>query len=100
MRMPKGLHSRHTRLRLDVPPVSREFAGRQTRRPGRHRDLTTTIHGACGDLLGVILAADPELADCCDIELWNQVALLGICDLLISPTAASRSSPLASARHG
>lgn len=55
------------------------------RQPGRHRDLTTTTKVAGGDLLGAILASDPTLVDCCDIGLWHQVALLQVCDLLVSP---------------
>jgi hypothetical protein len=56
-----------------------------SRRPGRHRDLTTTAHRSGSDLLGDILAADAGLTDCCDIGLWPQVALLEMCDLLVSP---------------
>jgi hypothetical protein len=54
-----------------------------TRGTGRHRHLTTTRYS--GDGLTRILASGGDLADCCDIGLWHQVALLGTCDLLVSP---------------
>ncbi len=131
VRLPDGLHYRHTPVRLNVPAASRAFAEQYdhagpkicvlpagsgppafypsasswvmvisalrerfpgsrfyltgTRRPGRHRDLTTTTHQARGDLLGDILAADASIVDCCDLGLWDQVALLEKCDLLVSP---------------
>ena len=52
-------------------------------RPGRHPGLTSTTGG--GALLDGILVASPEVTDCRDIGLWNQVALIEACDLLVSP---------------
>jgi hypothetical protein len=52
-------------------------------RPGRHPDLTSTTGG--GGLLDDILAASPQVTDCRDLGLWNQVALIEACDLLVSP---------------
>jgi hypothetical protein len=50
---------------------------------GRHRHLTATRYHDDG--LARILASGNDLADCYDIGLWHQVALLEACDLLVSP---------------
>lgn len=49
---------------------------------GRHADLTTTRYDA-GGLARILSSGD--IVDCYDIGLWNQVALLQACDLLVSP---------------
>jgi hypothetical protein len=54
-----------------------------TRAAGRHPHLTTTRYDA--GALARILSFGGDVVDCCDIGLWNQVALLEACDLLVSP---------------
>jgi ADP-heptose:LPS heptosyltransferase len=49
-----------------------------------NRKQTTTRAYSDGDLARII-ACDDQIIDCYDIGLWNQVALLERCDLLLSP---------------
>jgi hypothetical protein len=54
-----------------------------TRSTGRHRHLTTTRYDA--GALARVLSSGDDVVDCYDIGLWNQIALLEACDLLVSP---------------
>jgi hypothetical protein len=67
---------------LDRFPSARVFVTGASS-SGRHRHLTTTSYRHAA--LGRILRASPRVTSCYDIGLWNQIALLAECDLLISP---------------
>ncbi|HET9139954.1 hypothetical protein [Actinophytocola sp.] len=51
---------------------------------GSVRGQTSTA-GYSGDAVQRLLDSGPDVADCYDIGLWNQLALMELCDVFLSP---------------